>query len=191
MTFWSFIILRRPPEDLPRIQDSYEILILFMIAYLLEKEMATHSSVLAWRIPGMGEPSGLPSMGLQSQTRLKWLSSPKITLDSLRTNIPCLVSESESHSVMSDSWWPHGLYSPWNFPGQNTGVNSLSFLQGIFPTQGSIPGLPHCRQILYQPSRKGSLTCVRVNHNSYWATLTICWLPVFISPWLFDFSGTL
>ena len=31
---------------------------------LLEKEMATHSSVLAWRIPGMGEPGGLPSMGL-------------------------------------------------------------------------------------------------------------------------------
>ena len=30
---------------------------------LLEKEMATHSSVLAWRIPGMGEPGGLPSMG--------------------------------------------------------------------------------------------------------------------------------
>ena len=29
----------------------------------LEKEMATHSSVLAWRIPGMGEPRGLPSMG--------------------------------------------------------------------------------------------------------------------------------
>ena len=32
--------------------------------HALEKEMATHSSVLAWRIPGMGEPSGLPSMGL-------------------------------------------------------------------------------------------------------------------------------
>ena len=31
--------------------------------YALEKEMATHSSVLAWRIPGMGEPGGLPSMG--------------------------------------------------------------------------------------------------------------------------------
>ena len=39
--------------------------------HALEKEMATHSSVLAWRIPGMGEPSGLPSMGSQSQTRLK------------------------------------------------------------------------------------------------------------------------
>jgi len=33
--------------------------------HALEKEMATHSSVLAWRIPGMGEPGGLPSMGSQ------------------------------------------------------------------------------------------------------------------------------
>ena len=45
-------------------------------------------------------------------------------------------SESESRSVMSDSFWPHGLFSPWNSPGQNTGVSSLSLLQGIFPTQG-------------------------------------------------------
>ena len=37
--------------------------------------MATHSSVLAWRIPGMGEPGGLPSPGSQSRTRLKRLSS--------------------------------------------------------------------------------------------------------------------
>jgi len=40
---------------------------------------------------------------------------------------------------------PHGLYSPWNSPGQNTGVGSLSLLQGIVPTQGSNLGLPHCR----------------------------------------------
>ena len=59
---------------------------------------------------------------------------------------------SESRSVMSDSLWPHGLYSPWNSPGQNTGVGSLSLLQGIFPTQGSNLGLPHCRRILYQLS---------------------------------------
>ena len=39
------------------------------------EEMATHSSVLAWRIPGTGEPHGLPSMGLHSQTQLKRLSS--------------------------------------------------------------------------------------------------------------------
>ena len=61
-----------------------------------------------------------------------------------------------SHSVMSDSLRPHGLCSPWNSPGQNTRVGSISLLQGIFPTQGSNPGLPHCRRILYQLSHKGS-----------------------------------
>ena len=47
---------------------------------------------------------------------------------------------------------------PWNSPGQNTGVSSLSLLQGIFPTQGANPSLPYCRQILYQLSHKGSPT---------------------------------
>ena len=46
--------------------------------------------------------------------------------------------------------------SPWNSPGQNTGVGTLSLLQEIFPTQGSNPVLPHCRGILYQLSHKGS-----------------------------------
>ena len=64
--------------------------------------------------------------------------------------------ESENHSVMSDSLGTHGLYSPWNSPGQNTGVGSLSLLKGIFPTQGSNPGLPHYRCILYQLSHMGS-----------------------------------
>ena len=65
-------------------------------------------------------------------------------------------SESASLSVLSDSSRPHGLHSPWNSPGQNPGVHSLSLLQGIFPTQGSNPGLPHCRQIPYQLSHQGS-----------------------------------
>ena len=43
--------------------------------HTLEKEMATHSSVLAWRIPGMGQPDRLPSGVAQSRTRLKQLSS--------------------------------------------------------------------------------------------------------------------
>ena len=55
-------------------------------------------------------------------------------------------SESEICSVMSDS----------NSPGQNTGMGSLSLLQGIFPTQGLNPGLLHSRQILYQLSHKRS-----------------------------------
>ena len=56
---------------------------------------------------------------------------------------------------MSDSLQTHGSYSPWNSPGQDTGVDSLSLLQGIFPTQGSNQGLLHCRWILYQLSHKG------------------------------------
>ena len=63
---------------------------------------------------------------------------------------------SESCSVVSHSLQPHGLHSPWNSPGKNTGVGSLSLLQGIFPTQGLNPGLPHCRQILYQLNHKWS-----------------------------------
>ena len=65
-------------------------------------------------------------------------------------------SPSESCSVVSDSLWPHGLYTPWNSPGQDTGVGSLSLLQGIFTTRGLNPGLPNCRRLLYQLSHKGS-----------------------------------
>ena len=64
--------------------------------------------------------------------------------------------ESESRSVMSNSWRPHGLHNPWNSPDQNTGVGSHSLLQGFFLTQGSNPGLWHYRQILYQLSHQGS-----------------------------------
>ena len=64
---------------------------------------------------------------------------------------------SGSHSVVSSTLWPCGLYSPWNSPDHNTGAGSLSLLQGIFPTQELNPGLPHCRQILYQLNCQGSL----------------------------------
>ena len=60
-------------------------------------------------------------------------------------------SESESCSVVSNSLRPHGLYSQWNSPGQNTRVGSLSLLR-IFPIQGSNQGLLHYRQILYHLS---------------------------------------
>ena len=57
---------------------------------------------------------------------------------------------------MSNSLQPHGLYSPWNSPNQNTGMGSLSLLQGTFLTQESNWGLLHCRQILYQLNYEGS-----------------------------------
>ena len=67
-----------------------------------------------------------------------------------------LLSESEICSVVPNSFQPHGLYSPWNSPGQNTEVDSCSFLKGIFPTQGSNPGFLHCRRILYCLSHQGN-----------------------------------
>ena len=71
-------------------------------------------------------------------------------------DITKMPTESENHSVVPDSLWPRGLYSPWNSLGQNTGVGSLSLLQGIFPTQRSNPDLLHCRRILYCLSHQGS-----------------------------------
>ena len=70
-------------------------------------------------------------------------------------------SGSQSLSVVSRSLQPHGLQTsrllcPWNSLSQNTGVGSCSLLQGIVPTQGSNPGLLHCRQIFYQLSHQGS-----------------------------------
>ena len=74
----------------------------------------------------------------------------------LRVTTPLSLSAvSESCSVVSNSLRPHGLYCPWNSPGQNTGVGSHSLLQGIIPTQGWNPGLPHCRQFHYLLSHKG------------------------------------
>ena len=76
-------------------------------------------------------------------------------------------SESENCSVTSDSLRLHWLISPWN-SGQNTGVGSLSLLQGIFPTQGSNPGLLHCRQILYQLSGKPTGGGVNWKKHTIW-----------------------
>ena len=57
---------------------------------------------------------------------------------------------------------------PWNSPGKNTGMGSHSLLQGIFLTQGSNPGLLHCRQILYHLSHQGSpdyICCFIITYN--------------------------
>ena len=55
--------------------------------------------------------------------------------------------EDPQKEIISLDILTNGLYSPRNSPGQNTGVGSLSLPQGIFPTQRSNSGLPHCRRI--------------------------------------------
>ena len=89
-----------------------------------------------------GKPDILQSTVLQ-RVRHSWVTEQQETK----------VKVKESTSAQScPTLQPHGLHSPWNSPGQNTGVGNLSLLQGIFPTQGSNPGLLHCRRILYQLS---------------------------------------
>ena len=81
------------------------------------------------------------------------------------------------YSIMSNSLQPHGLkltrlLLPWDFPGKNTGVGCHFLLQEIFLIQGLNPGLPHCRQTLYQLSHQGS----HIHHNDKMA-----WIALIIS----------
>ena len=105
---------------------------------------------------GVGSHSLLQGIFLTRGSNLGLLHCRQILYHLNHQGRPTLLYQSESHSVMSDYLQPHGLYKPWNSLGQNTGVGRLSLLQGIFSTQGSNSGLPHCRQFLYQLSHKGS-----------------------------------
>ena len=69
-----------------------------------------------------------------------------------RCNKKMCVSHSNRVRLLVSRTW---LLCPWNSPGKNTGVGCHSLLHGIFPTQGSNPGLPHCRKILYHLSHQG------------------------------------
>ena len=108
------------------------------------------------------KPQGLLRRLLFSLVRTKWL---------------VYWVESESRLVLCDSSRPHGLYSPWSSPGQNTAAGSLSLLQVIFPTPGLNPGLQHCRWILYQLSHKegpyqvGILVNPVLAHTNVWAAV--------------------
>ena len=116
-------------------------------------------------IPGSGRS---PGEGIGYPLQYSWAS----LVAQLVRNLPAMretwvqslgwedpLEKGTAAPVATPVFWPgefHGLYSPWNSPGKNTGVGSLSLLQRIFPTQGSNPGLPHCRQIPYQLSHKRS-----------------------------------
>ena len=109
---------------------------------------------------------------------------------------PGLSLRSESRSVMSDSLQLHSLFSSWNSPGLNTGMGIPSLVQGILPTQGWNPGLPHGRRILYQLSHKRSLRILEwvafpFSRASSWPrdrTRVACIAGRFFTNWAIQFT---
>ena len=69
----------------------------------------------------------------------------------------CLVTQSCQTLCNPMDCSPPGSSVHGDSPGKNTGVGCHALLQGIFPTHGSNPGLPHCRQILYHLNHQESL----------------------------------
>ena len=95
---------------------------------------------------------------------------------------------SQSCSVVFDSLWSHGLYSPWSSLGQNTGVGSFSLLQVLFPNQGLNPGLPHCRWILYQLSHKGSPKIIVTAIYRALIICSACFCVLYLFPYISLFT---
>ena len=113
----------------------------------LEKEIVAHSSILAWRIPWTEQPGGLWSMGLQ-RVRHAEHRHHMYVCRALSLLWPTLCDPTDCS--------PPGSSAHGDYPGQNTGVGCHALLQGIFPTQGLNPGLPHCSRILHCLSLQGS-----------------------------------
>ena len=109
------------------------------------------SSVWLLATPWTAAHQASPSMGFSRQEY--WSGLPLPSRESmLKVHWKWKWKSLSPVWLFATSW----IYSTWNSPGQNTGVSSLSLLQGILPTQGSNPSLPHCRRILYQLSYKGN-----------------------------------
>ena len=117
---------------------------------------------------GLSESSPAPQFRSTNSSVLSFLYGPALTSTCFANRmllsrvLCCAVLH---HSVVSDSLQPHELeparlLCPWDSPGKNARVGCHALLQGIFPTQGLNPGLPHGRCILYHgsPIKAGSFT---------------------------------
>ena len=104
----------------------------------LQSFPASGSFLMSWLFALGGQSIGASTSASVLPVNIQdWFPLGWTDLISLQSKGLSSENESESRSVMSNSFRPHGLYSPWDSPGQNTGVGSLSLLQGIFPTQVS------------------------------------------------------
>ena len=113
-----------------------------------------------------GKESSFSALKGSTALPTAWFQPHNVNCELLASRTRKSLSESVSCSVVSNSLGPQGLQPPillclWNSPGKHTGMGSHALLQGIFLTQGSNPGLQHCRQILCHLSHQGSPRTVR------------------------------
>ena len=138
-------------QDICSFTSNFPVLLYlkFLMSEWQRRPWAHHSSTLAWKMPWTEESGGLPSMGLQSRTRLKRLSSSSSSMSEWVSEI------AQSCPTLCDPVDTRFLL-PWDFLGKSTGVGCHFLLQGVFPNQGSNPDLLHCRQTLYHLSHQVS-----------------------------------
>ena len=139
----------------------------------LAQKMTTHSSILPWEIPWTEEPGGLQVHGVEKSWTLlsdlvcthtlnRFLTKEDIQradkyMKICSTSYVIVLSRSVvSNSLRHHRLQPARLLCPWDSPDKNTGEGCHAVLQGFFLTQGSNPGVLHCRQILYCLSHQGS-----------------------------------
>ena len=129
--------------------------------FFFEKEIATHSSILAWRIPWTKEPGGLQFMGPQ-RVRHNWVTKTH-THTHTHTHTPSTYDMLSSRifkwaDIFSPKWKSLSTVNPidCSLPGSSVhGILQARILEWVFPTQGLNPGLLHYREILYQLSYQG------------------------------------
>ena len=134
----------------------------------------------------------------KSTIKFRCGASPQIFLPStIPSSRACLVAQSCLTLCDPMDCSPPGFSVHGDSPGKSTGVGCHALLQGIFPTQGSNPGLPHCRWILYRLSHQGSPHLFsRRNKKEVLASFCssapagyICKLKSCTSSWCSDLSG--
>ena len=157
---------RQQPTRLPRPWDSPGKNTGVGCHFLLQCMKMKSESEVAQSCPTLLDPMDCayqapPSMVFSRQEYWSGVSLPSpcccLVTSKCSWQVPICSSSSVSHSVVSNSLQPHGLWAarllcPWDSPGKNTGVDCHCLIQRIFLTQESNLGLLHCRQILYHLS---------------------------------------
>ena len=140
----------------------------------LEKKMATHSSILAWKIPSMDRGTWWATVPRVAKS-WTWLNDWYFTLQHIRILIKYLGFEKGlSYGIKPRTPTLQVDSLPSETPGKpkNTGEGSLSLLQGVFLTQESNWGLMYCRQILYQLSYQRSPNLL-MQYSGFWERIKL------------------